>query len=575
MTQRKPVLIGAGIAIIAVLFVSASFLSAHAEQEAAEATAEAAAPAEDVQEESALRADAIVIDAAAALGDQDQPLVVFYHTKHTDALAKMEGKDCSSCHIKKDDGSYSFKYMRVEEYDSYNKLTNLYHDNCAACHTEVKAQYPNVPLAADCKGCHVGAAQAEETALILPYGMTLSLHAKHVQAERERNQIPEEQTCKACHHVYDEATESLVYAEGEEGTCRYCHKDEPLPMQGVVSPTHREASHDSCVNCHVAIQEKYTDKVASGPVDCAACHSEAGQAAVKPLLDVPRLKRGQPDQILLLSGAPDASGIVTVDWAVAGPGPVAFNHKLHELHSETCRVCHHPTPTGGSLEACAKQCHTTMGAEAGNWVTLNTAMHDSEAMASCVGCHNAQLKDPSCAGCHAQIQKESFDDLACDKCHEQEGFPTKGKETLIEQKRIDMAAKVVEGRTSALKYVKDEDVPEKVVINYFDENDEYQASELPHRQIYKKLVEGTGKSGLAKHFHGDALTLCASCHHNAPMTLNPPKCVTCHGQPFQPQSADRPGLKGAFHISCIGCHQQMNVEPKATDCEGCHKKKTD
>jgi hypothetical protein len=32
-------------------------------------------------------------------------------------------------------------------------------------------------------------------------------------------------------------------------------------------------------------------------------------------------------------------------------------------------------------------------------------------------------------------------------------------------------------------------------------------------------------------------------------------------------------LFGAYHRQCIGCHQEMGLEPQAQDCEGCHAPK--
>lgn len=87
---------------------------------------------------------------------------------------------------------------------------------------------------------------------------------------------------------------------------------------------------------------------------------------------------------------------------------------------------------------------------------------------------------------------------------------------------------------------------------------------------------------------------CADCHHHTTGTLSQnPNCVKCHknsgatasvackschlAQPFSAEALrkknktayhqDIPGLKGAYHLACSGCHQKMGGP---TGCEDCH-----
>ena len=54
--------------------------------------------------------------------------------------------------------------------------------------------------------------------------------------------------------------------------------------------------------------------------------------------------------------------------------------------------------------------------------------------------------------------------------------------------------------------------------------------------------------------------------------MQPPKCGSCHSKTIDPANPDRPTLKAAYHLNCIGCHNGMNVaRPVATDCVACHK----
>lgn len=94
---------------------------------------------------------------------------------------------------------------------------------------------------------------------------------------------------------------------------------------------------------------------------------------------------------------------------------------------------------------------------------------------------------------------------------------------------------------------------------------------------------------------------CADCHHHTTGTLvEDPNCIRCHRNsaestvvrcrgchPADPFSAaalrekdqvrnryhlDKPGLKGAMHQSCIGCHRKVAQGP--TGCTECHKLRT-
>jgi hypothetical protein len=96
--------------------------------------------------------------------------------------------------------------------------------------------------------------------------------------------------------------------------------------------------------------------------------------------------------------------------------------------------------------------------------------------------------------------------------------------------------------------------------------------------------------------HIEIVMDCAECHHHTTGTLaQNPNCVRCHknsgatanvacrschlAQPFSAAALreksktayhnDIPGLKGAYHLSCSGCHQKMGGP---TGCQDCHKR---
>jgi hypothetical protein len=114
------------------------------------------------------------------------------------------------------------------------------------------------------------------------------------------------------------------------------------------------------------------------------------------------------------------------------------------------------------------------------------------------------------------------------------------------------------------------DIPEKLILK--EMSNHYQPVEFPHRKIVQSLFHGTAENKIAGYFHSDQLTLCQGCHHNSPASVKPPKCMSCHNKPFN-EAKDVPGLLGAYHQQCMGCHQAMHIE-KPMGCTECHKEKS-
>ncbi len=66
---------------------------------------------------------------------------------------------------------------------------------------------------------------------------------------------------------------------------------------------------------------------------------------------------------------------------------------------------------------------------------------------------------------------------------------------------------------------------------------------------------------------------CAACHHYRPKDEKAEEivaCSSCHQEAFMEDDQDRVGLKAAYHLQCMGCHEKMSKGP--VDCEGCHTK---
>ncbi|MFZ7127750.1 MAG: sulfate respiration complex hexadecaheme cytochrome HmcA [Desulfobacterales bacterium] len=501
------------------------------------------------------RADIVTIDDMQKFGHLERPPVLFLHDQHTQTL-KAEGKDCSACHLKDEKGRMSRKFKRLEDTDP-TLVMNAYHDNCIACHTEVQAAgRKSGPVT--CGECHVKSPGVVSDRQ--PIQLDKSLHYRHLKAAKA-----EEKDCGLCHHAYNEQTQALFYDKGKEGSCRYCHKE--VTEENRISM--REAAHMDCVSCH---QETVARQKDAGPIECAGCHSTDAQMAVAVVENVPRMERNQPDQVFVKAGK-DVQ--VRNGSSPLRANAVPFDHLKHEQYNDTCISCHH-----ASLDSC-NNCHTLAGHKDGDFVKLADAMHVIGDNASCIGCHAASQKDPKCAGCHAFMETARQQEVtsACRQCH-MEAAPPAGELTGSDAEKM-MAAALLDARTPVSGTYPDAEIPEKTLIDQvhmpetvkIDQlSTAYEAVEMPHRKVVKSLVEKIGDNKLAANFHPDPGSICQGCHHHSPVSRKPPQCASCHGALSDEKNLHAPGLLGAYHRQCMGCHEQMELT-KLNECSACHKDK--
>lgn len=502
------------------------------------------------------RVDMLTIDLPKPDGTQKMPAVSFRHDQHTSALAD---KGCKACHRQKSadekPARFDFAFKNTDKIGPEAAMKQ-FHGECAGCHRKMRDNgQTSGPLTGECRACHQRQSGISSNRQAIEFSK--SLHYRHT----ESNKIvfkpdTNDKNCGACHHVYNEELEKTVYKKGEEGSCRYCHKQTRVDD----TRSYRMAAHTDCVNCHKRLSDVDKD---AGPVDCAGCHSKTAQAEIEKIEEVPRMKRDQPDAVLMADWMEEA--VENGELPDQRMAPVAFDHKTHESATETCRACHH-----ASLEPCRK-CHTSKGDKQGDYVALGGAMHAGDSAKSCVGCHDAAKQHKNCAGCHRQMTKNAFADRNCRQCHDIDEGRLKPLPKKPEQ-QAKIAEFAIEKRPETLNRVADEKIPEKVTIDIMA--DQYKGATFPHRKIVKALAEKTGESELAKAFHNaQKETLCMGCHHNSPASLTPPRCASCHQFKRESPADSRPALKGAYHGQCIGCHDQMQIKkPAATDCTACHKK---
>jgi hypothetical protein len=384
------------------------------------------------------------------------------------------------------------------------------------------------------------------------------LHYRHVKQLENK--------CETCHHAYDEAAKKLVYLKGEEGACVYCHQAETVENR----ISGRLAAHQACISCHLT---RVAAGKEAGPADCLSCHDVEAQAGIRVVKDAPRIKRNQPDFVLVKSHPmedPPATEMVSAAMN-SGEAPrmlqVAFNHKAHELADLSCQTCHHE-----AIDACIS-CHREEGIKEGGQVKLSDAMHRAGATASCIGCHEQQQRTKlECAGCHYPLAALTANETqSCKTCH-QVPAPAVDQMALTEAENTAMARRWIDGRGTVVPERSPERIPEEVKIGSL--SDQFEPANLPHRKIVTKLMDNIQQNQLAAAFHTDPLTLCQGCHHQTPITDKPPRCGSCHDRQTAVKETDRPRLVAAYHQQCMTCHDRMGiVKPATQDCVACHKKR--
>lgn len=485
------------------------------------------------------RADVIKIDSMTAFGDLEKWPVEFLHDKHTDAMAK-KNMDCTACHLTKNGRIYP-KFKRIADTDRV-AVMNIYHEGCISCHGKMNVEREKTgPI--ECDDCH--RKKDRYTSSRQPVGLDKSLHFRHMEASKNK--------CGQCHHEYNETEKTLFYAKGQEGTCRYCHgqgtKENRISM--------RLASHVACVNCHLKAKP---EKTIMAPVNCSGCHEAAIQRKIKKGTMIPRMKRNQPDTILLKSAPQN----IIMDKGISRMNFVLFDHKAHENYSDTCRGCHH-----ANLKSC-KACHTLNGSVEGKGVNLEKAAHKAGSKRSCLGCHDDRKQTENCAGCHLGMGGDrKMRDASCLKCHSV-AISEIGASPDPDHENYFIESMLPSNKKRMAEAYSHDDIPERVTIRGL--SNQYDPVDFPHLKVVTALVDYIKDDRLAGYFHGRKGMICQGCHHNSPLSRRPPNCGNCHVKQWDPDDPTKPGILGAYHQQCMGCHKAMNIE-KPIGCTECHKEK--
>ena len=95
--------------------------------------------------------------------------------------------------------------------------------------------------------------------------------------------------------------------------------------------------------------------------------------------------------------------------------------------------------------------------------------------------------------------------------------------------------------------------------------------DIPEEIIIKKLVEIYDPVSFTHQDHADlADEGCTQCHHHAPPGEYK-ACDSCHKRTLfqEKDKLNLPGLKGAYHRQCVGCHVDWDSGP--IGCTECHE----
>jgi hypothetical protein len=485
----------------------------------------------------------LIIGHTEIFGKLERPQVVFDHGRHTDAF-KKEG--CKTCHPLASAENYLFDFPFKAEDKSAKKTEDSYHEKCISCHRKIiREKRKSLPIR--CGDCHVKRFESL-TLKYPPVEFDFAYHDKHVKKLKEEKVKDE---CGVCHHTYDirEEEESLrlVYENGKEESCFYCHNlgqkrgPELSAITAVAAKkglSIQKVSHWLCVNCHLR-RIKAGEK--AGPVECMKCHT-GKYRTIAELANVPRPERDQPKRPFIYMEKASMKGVL-------------FDHTFHEKNTKTCRSCHHET-----LEACRK-CHGLTGSPEGGWINLANAYHDPSTDIGCTGCHKEKKTARNCAGCHyhlvdMDIQAKGPKKAICTVCHS--------------GKKDGPAA----ARQIALSELDPKKVPEKVTIKILEQ--QYEPSTFPHLKIIRKLIGVSNGSKAGTSFHRNLQTICRGCHHQSideaeVRKTEPPYCRNCHSITFDEKNMNRPRLLAVYHRQCMGCHARMGI--KEMGCTDCHKQK--
>jgi Cytochrome c7 and related cytochrome c len=340
-----------------------------------------------------------------------KPAAKFNHDSSTFALAgKHQQADCVKCHK-----TIVPTGARTVSDTSYQQFTNIAHNACTDCHTDVHKG----TLGANCESCHSPNGWHNLTGTKFDHSKTrYPLVGKHAEVACEKCHTAKTgrtdlkfALCTDCHTDFHTGA---FAKRAKKGQCEECHTVRGFSPTNFTVTQHEKTDYPlrgahlaiPCITCHLGEDTTgaRTSQFVFSKFTCAYCHRDQHNGEVKTLVD--------------------KSGCETCH-SIDGWSNVKFDHKqtkfaLEGKHSSTpCIQCHSkPTPKG------ATPILTMIGAK-----TL------------CNDCHNdvhrgqfaSEKKVADCKSCHQPLDwhMTTFDHnkasefhldgahktVACVKCH--------------------------------------------------------------------------------------------------------------------------------------------------------------
>ena len=224
------------------------------------------------------------------------------------------------------------------------------------------------------------------------------------------------------------------------------------------------------------------------------------------------------------------------------------------------------------------------GKAEGNFITLDRAMHATNIAkrakgntpVSCVSCHEQQTKERrECAGCH-KIVTPSRSQAWCATCHNvtpsmtpadlQQGIADK----LPPERNEELAAETVLSHKPPSKNLAPTDAPTRSPSTPSPKLMSHPPCS-PIVGTFPRSWNASRTTSWPRRSYNQPEILCSTCHHRSPLSATPPKCASCHTKDIDPAHPQRPSLKAAYHLQCMGCHQGMNVGRQKRKLQLTHK----
>lgn len=512
------------------------------------------------------RPDVIRIQTVARLKPLEMPPAVFLHDQHTQTVLK-DGKDCTVCH--EADAPYTF--LTVAKATNAKGMERAFHDGCIGCHEDMAAG----PRDGECRLCHVEQTSFVRDAKPVTMG-DRSLHYLHVSSSAITYTggvpNPDGLNCGVCHHVYDEQAKKLVWKPGAEEACSACHKAE---AQGSV-PSLQEASHATCVPCHVKVGLEKAAASENAEAAAPAKEKTSNTSSFRRIAATPEMMLPRP-----AVWSPDDGPAFTLASMRLAPGQIAAPdmdrpraRQLDPVAPTTPQraVAPSPAPAPAAEQPAAAQDAATPApstAPAVSETPAPAAPKDESAPAVVTPAPETPVMP--LAPVNPRVQEIDRAEAVLRALLQENAEREAARQERAAQEAAAIEAEIVTGPISCAGcHAAEAQASWRKVAN-----PPRLMRGQPDATILMPPAAADGESKRAvadaagmdpvlfnHKAHEEATDSCRACHHQRISA-----CTDCHTVEGV-QEGDFVTLGQAMHTSCVGCHQQTVMT--RPECAGCH-----